>query len=816
MNWLAASCHVAAFALLHNLKSLALHAGIQDFPSPALAEKLFAPLPKSLSDCADLHEDTLTPLLNFAARLACGDQGIPTNNDKTNLIPLTHLLVDDPHAVPAVHCYSPLAPLGVDSLMPVTTSLSTDERQAAYQQVYQTLIDGLDNIPAAHRLQPSLWLDHLDSLWMTACHALPDGDGASGISRYDQGKTTAALAVALWQHHARQARPEQDMPLTPGDDARLLLIQADVFGIQELIFAQGNQTQKMAAKLLRGRSFQVSLLAETAALRVLEAFDLPPICQLINAAGKSLIVAPNLPDAAERLAELRQCLDEWFLTHTYAQTGIGLCSTVAGSAEFLGEQAYGTLQNRLAQAMEQQKYQRFSLCAGDAPPPVFDGYLDHIAQGKGGEPCPVNGLHPVETTLNELNCSRLAADQITLGHWISRGERYARLLILRDSTATFPDNRCLHLTLFGYQVVAVSPQEASGKFGELARNGSLRRCWDVSLPPEGVPLFQGYARRFINGWMPLAQGEYQPERYPGLEEELDDGDIKTFDHLSYEDLYQDADHALRGTCALGVLKGDIDNLGHLFRSGLPQPSFAKTIGLSRQIHLFFTLWLPHLCRKDPRFANTYTVFAGGDDFFLIGPWRSQQTLALTMAQHFAQYSGHNPALHFSLGLVQVKPSYPVRALAAQAEAALEQAKQHPGKNAICLYNQAMGWPEYGELLACSEELARWREQEGYPLSSGLLYRLLALSELSSKESDTPQAALWRSRLAYFLRRNLVDKVKVPVKENPAAFRHQLHLALFATLEQHLKRHRQRYRVALQRHLYHYRTANKTHNNKDTA
>nr|UKE84764.1 hypothetical protein KXZ65_06205 [Pectobacterium sp. PL152] len=55
------------------------------------------------------------------------------------------------------------------------------------------------------------------------------------------------------------------------------------------------------------------------------------------------------------------------LTHTYAQTGIGLCSTVAGSAEFLGEQAYGTLQSRLAQAMEQQKYQRFSLCAGDAP-----------------------------------------------------------------------------------------------------------------------------------------------------------------------------------------------------------------------------------------------------------------------------------------------------------------------------------------------------------------------------------------------------------------------------------------------------------------
>nr|UKE84762.1 hypothetical protein KXZ65_06195 [Pectobacterium sp. PL152] len=149
---------------------------------------MFAPLPESLSARADLHENTLTLLLDFAARLARGEQGIPTNNDKTNLIPLTHLLVDDPHAVPTVRCYSPLAPLGVDSLMPVTTSLSTGERQAAYQQVYQTLIDGLEAIPAAHRLQPSLWLDHLDSLWMTTCHALPDGDGASGISLYDQEK----------------------------------------------------------------------------------------------------------------------------------------------------------------------------------------------------------------------------------------------------------------------------------------------------------------------------------------------------------------------------------------------------------------------------------------------------------------------------------------------------------------------------------------------------------------------------------------------------------------------------------------------------
>ncbi|MDY4379725.1 hypothetical protein SOV92_18170 [Pectobacterium brasiliense] len=171
MNWLAASCHVAAFALLHNLKSLAQWAEIQDFPSPTLAKKLFAPLPESLSERADLHEKTLTPLLDFATTLARGVPDTPVSRGETGLIPLTHLLADDNHSASAARCYSPLAPLGVDSLMPVTAAMPTGEQQAAYRQVYQALIEGLEAIPAAHRLQPSLWLDHLDSLWMTTSTA---------------------------------------------------------------------------------------------------------------------------------------------------------------------------------------------------------------------------------------------------------------------------------------------------------------------------------------------------------------------------------------------------------------------------------------------------------------------------------------------------------------------------------------------------------------------------------------------------------------------------------------------------------------------
>lgn len=68
--------------------------------------------------------------------------------------------------------------------------------------------------------------------------------------------------------------------------------------------------------------------------------------------------------------------------------------------------------------------------------------------------------------------------------------------------------------------------------------------------------------------------------------------------------------------ALVTLKGDIDNLGALFQSGLAEPTLRAGLH-SRVRSTPFALWLPWYCAhgENRRFRNTYTVFAGGDDFF---------------------------------------------------------------------------------------------------------------------------------------------------------------------------------------------------------
>jgi len=131
------------------------------------------------------------------------------------------------------------------------------------------------------------------------------------VALYDHARTTAALAAALWRWHAARGQTDDAAARALRDrsdyaEDKLLLIQGDFFGIQNFVFATGGETRKQAAKLLRGRSFQVALFTELAALRLLDELALPPTSQVLNAAGKFLIVAPNTSEVQEALSKLRE------------------------------------------------------------------------------------------------------------------------------------------------------------------------------------------------------------------------------------------------------------------------------------------------------------------------------------------------------------------------------------------------------------------------------------------------------------------------------------------------------------------------------
>ena len=733
------------------------------------------------------------------------------------------------HAREDLHYRYRLQPLSPESLFPVQAKgYETDDDEAAqreYRKLWDAFTACLQQIPRSHRASWPLWLDHFDSAWACYTQAIPAATAFNvrpEVSLYDHSRTTAALAAAIWRyHHDRGDDPDavrdrlRDYHRPDWDEEKLLLIQGDFFGIQEFIFATGGETQRRAAKLLRGRSFYVSLLTECAALAILDRLALPPTNQVINAAGKFLIVAPNTDATRAALKEIQSELDRWFLEHAYGQSGIGIAWLPARCNDFLrakdgGEPPFRALIRRLFDQLQTAKTRRFDLCGAHPPEAVFSDFLASFSTERGV--CAVDGRSPAAEPLGDTQrfVSVLAADQIAVGSHLTHTQR----VLVTDQPLS---DKALKLPLFGYHIQFTGGEEQSGRFGEIARSGGLKRAWDFGLPESAsAPLFNGYARRYINGYVPLfgEQNAWEAGRYDGLSADVtfehDPREPKTLEHLARDDRWPDEDGRYQGIEALVTLKGDVDNLGSIFEKGLAQPSFAKMAALSRQMNAFFAVWLPWLCRT--HYPSTYTVFAGGDDFFLIGPWRSTIKLARAMRDDFGRYVAGNPDIHFSAGLAMTKPGLPIRQMGDLAERALESAKDRRGadgrvlKDAATCFGHTVEWGDFGALLEVPERLEASRDELG--LSTGYLYGLQYLAymaeDLRRAQADpahTPkvESALWNARFTYRTRRMLEAKRRLSEAE-----RNHWQQRLGELLGEGIRRHGAAFKIALFTHLYHHR------------
>ena len=193
------------------------------------------------------------------------------------------------------------------------------------------------------------------------------------------------------------------------------------------------------------------------------------------------------------------------------------------------------------------------------------------------------------------------------------------------------------------------------------------------------------------------------------------------------------------------------------------------------------------------------MFAGGDDFFLIGPWHSTQKLAARMAEAFKTYVAENPAITFSAGMVMTKPGVPMHTLATQADEALDAAKasNHTDpaqrKNAAVVYGERVRWPDWPRVQVAQDQLDHVRAS--YGLSTGYVYSLLHLIDLAS-DPKNPEHAMWRSRFAYRTRRYVVDKIKDPERRVHA--QRELGEALG---ERGINQLGTRYRISLFNHFY---------------
>ena len=636
-----------------------------------------------------------------------------------------------------------IAPLGVDTIF-ATDQKPKGNEENEYKSLWDGFVGELEKLYNASGTQSTdlLALEYLLKKYTSFIPSATTFKGKykplkANIPLYDHLHATALFAAAIAA--LSPARRKEVIEYYRFKDKEppkgsFLLLNGDFFGIQQFIF--NDIETKAAAKVLRGKSAFVQILSRTIALHIVKETGVGPLGIISEAAGKFEILLPNEPAVVQKLHRLKQKLDSYFVRSFFGETGVGLSWIECGIEDFIKKGAYQKLRDRLAEEVEKVKLRKFSLHERSYDI-AWEKGLSNTNQCFACKKRIGKKRHDVEKLVCD-SCYRY----ILIGKHLAK-PNFMRISYQKSDIEIFE----------GYYLDF--PQKAHIDDMSVA-------LYDIAIDEE----FRGYPKWEIGAYVATDEN----------------GAIVTFEELAKRSVKEGIKEGKRefGVEALMSLKGDVDNMGNFLRKQ-SFGSFAKYNFFSRLMDYFFSVYVPHLMRK--KYPNTYTVFAGGDDLFVLGAWDETIELAKEVRRDFMRFA-QGSGLSFSVGMVMSKPTKPISFIAEWSEKALENAKEMSGKDAIFLFGETIKWDEYFQ-----------EEQECGVLdhyqTTAFFYRLLELSDMSKRAwQGDPQGAMWKSKLRYMFARNIDPKF----------------MGDLAVLDKLIERHPQKMRVCLSEHIYKRRKA----------
>ncbi len=615
------------------------------------------------------------------------------------------------------------------------------------------------------------------------------------VSLYDHSRTTAALAACLTGLDESfvddlLAHQRQDAPL-------VLLVGGDVSGVQDFIYTI---TAKGAAKGLRGRSFYLQLLTEAIARFVLRELGLPLVNLIYAGGGHFYILAPL--DKESDLEKVRASVSRKLLTHHGGDLYLAMGWTTVSAREF-SITRFGEKWQEVSQVVNTAKRHRFAELE-DA-----DSLIEQVFGpiGSGGEEqgecqvCHFDG--PVTTehkgdpdrerricalckSFEELGTDLREADYLLLGEI--------------EPQTTERHSYVEALAAFG---MAIGFTDRNGRpirrlQGEVRRAAllAMRDMDDVIGTAHAITRRRGYPvapgiRYTVNVTPRVSEEDTMTDAFKryikGLKEtEIPKpGDVKEFGLMQEQS---------QGVKRLGVLRMDVDDLGHLFAYGIKDATLSRISALSFAFSLFFEGWVSELCRRVNAAGHdkVYAIYSGGDDLFIVGAWDVLPELAHNIRLDLARFAAHNPAVHISGGLTLHAGKYPLYQAAADAENALDAAKdlERDGghsKDGFGFLGQVIPWEDFPAIVQERDELLKMVKPRngGVGVNRALLRTLIRLYTLyrkSVQEHGKPYwgPLMWRS--VYFLRRMEMRAKSEDQRESIKRVRESIGVNTFAYLE----------------------------------
>jgi CRISPR-associated protein Csm1 len=684
----------------------------------------------------------------------------------------------------------PLRCLSPESIFPVKRDdyqvLDSSEQEKEYSDLFLDFVYSLEKL--AHKNNIPLWFEHFDSLFMIFASYIPSATVGKIIpdsSLYDHSKMSAALASALYLYHSGTDTLNIEK-IKDYQDKKFLIVNGNFYGIQSFIFSEGGSTGKAAAKLLRGRSFAVSLLTELAADMLCRELGVTPASVILNAAGKFTIIAPNLQETKEKVLVVEEKINDWLIKIYHGESSFGFSSIEASCDDFTINK-FNELWENLSRISERRKSRKIDL---EKHGGAVEGYLDRFNNDLNKKLCPFCGKRPSNPDSendkllgDEKSACNICRDHIYIGTNLVK----APMLAVTTIDANIHGDKLKEPIFRTYQVSL----DVSGKLSELSREGTLLKYWDISGSANGN-IAKEITAKFINGYVPkytdkdktedmldrLLHGSKSDKKQNELFDDIKNGNPKTLHHIAKTALNRIQNSELKrkrrytGVEALGVMKADVDNLGLLFACGIKRNNLSRMATLSRQINHYFSIYLPYVLRTKEEFRDIYTVFAGGDDLFIIGPWNRVIDFASYVNSSFKEYVCNNNQISISAGICINKPDEPVSAVSERSEHAVKKSKGNQ-RDSITIFNEVVKWKEFTELHGIKSVLESWLSK-GY-INNAMLFRMnyflnmakqekTLLTEKRAIDFDEMECFKWKSMFKYNLARNIGKGLKGGEKE----------------------------------------------------
>lgn len=499
---------------------------------------------------------------------------------------------------------------------------------------------------------------------------------APDISLFDHSKTTAAIALCLYQQWKSGKLTDEKIKYytkeinniktaNTEEDEHFLLVNLDLSGIQNFIF---NIVSKKAAASLKGRSVYLVLLMEIITKFVIKKLNLEMANVLFCSGGHASILVPKAKE--NELVKIREEILNILLQSHKGDIYLAIGWIPVKVSDF---EDFSNIWKLARIELSKLKSKRWSeLNLKDNLKNIFGPF-----PAKYKKQCFI--CHSYDNVTEKLEYKEDICEICKSLKDITDSLSNANYLIFEENNHAIGKGIHKLFSQFGYSV----------RFSESPDFSKKTRCYKLNK----TDLKKSVGWEF--GVFNIKEREFTKIA------EKSEGDKK-----------------------LALLKLDVDNLGLLFSKGFDKKgvdkksrkSISRVTSVSRFFDLFFKCEVNNLVNEDKYKEYIYPIFSGGDDTFFIGAWDKIFDFVSEFKTMFDNYF-KNGKITFSASLTIVHPKFPIISSAKISEENLDKAKHfiYPKeetneKNKITILGKVFTWNEFNNIKDIKNEICKLIEK----------------------------------------------------------------------------------------------------------